>query len=133
MIGKRTLTLAALTLSLAGCQPAPPSYVENANALIAKQISAISLQTAQCKFAQDGHYWISACSLGTAHTAPVFALLEQEGVMQANDNLAIAVVPLNEQARLLSQDPRFTIPVMQRRIPVDADKAFNRLFAQSSP
>ncbi|WP_171453843.1 hypothetical protein [Serratia marcescens] len=132
MIGKRTLTLAALTLSLAGCQPAPPSYVENANALIAKQISAISPQTAQCKFTQDGHYWISACSLGNARDTPVFALFEQEGVMQANDNLAIAVVPLNEQARHLSQDPRFTIPVMQRRIPVDAEKAFKRLFAQPS-
>ncbi|HGM4928150.1 TPA: hypothetical protein ACXJEC_005405 [Serratia marcescens] len=132
MIGKRTLTLAALTFSLAACQPATPSYVKNANALIAKQISAISPQTAQCKFAQDGHYWISVCSLGNIHNAPVFALFEQEGVMQANDNLAIAVVPLNEQARHLSQDPRFTIPVMQRRIPVDADKAFNRLFAQPS-
>lgn len=132
MMGKRTLTLAALTLSLAGCQPAPPSYVENANALIAKQISAIGPQAAQCKFAQDGDYWISACSLGNARDTPVFALFEQEGVMQANDNLAIAVVPLNEQARHLSQDSRFTIPVMQRRIPVDAEKAFKRLFAQPS-
>ena len=132
MMGKRTLMLTALTLSLAACQPAPPSYVENANALIAKQISAIGPQAVQCKFAQDGDYWISACSLGNARHAPVFALFEQEGVMQANDNLAIAVVPLNEQARHLSQDPRFTIPVMQRRIPVDADQAFNRLFAQPS-
>ncbi|CAI0879783.1 hypothetical protein BMF90_16675 [Serratia sp. OLHL2] len=132
MMGKRTLMLTALTLSLAGCQPAPPSYVENANALIAKQISAIGPQAAQCKFAQDGDYWISACSLGNARDAPVFALFEQEGVMQANDNLAIAVVPLNEQARHFVRDPRFTIPVMQRRIPVDADQAFNRLFAQPS-
>lgn len=127
MIYKKTMALAALAISLTGCQPTPPSYVSNANALLEKQITHIAGEKAKCQYTSKNGFWLSACSSSGTHASPLFALFEPEGVMQASDNLAIFVTPVNEDARYFTQQPGFTIPVTTRKIPVNADAVINSL------
>ncbi|AGO54847.1 hypothetical protein ALQ63_00137 [Serratia plymuthica] len=127
MIYKKTVALVAFAISLTGCQPTPPSYVSNANALLEKQITRIAGEDTHCKYTSKNGFWFSACSSPDTHASPVFALFEPEGVMQASDNLAIFVTPVNDDARYFTQQPGFTIPVTTRKIPVNADAVINSL------
>jgi len=123
----KIMASAAFIASLAGCQPTPPSFVKNANALLEKQISQIANDKAHCQYTSNSGFWLSACSLSGSHPTPLFALLEPEGVMQANDNLAIFVVSINDDARHFAKQPGFTIPVTVRKMPIDADKVIKSL------
>ncbi|CAI1592178.1 hypothetical protein [Serratia proteamaculans] len=131
MTFNRVMAVAALITSLAGCQPTPPSYVTNANTLLEKQISKISGEKTKCQYTRNSGFWLSACSFRSTHSVPLFALLEPEGIMQANDNLAIFVAPVNSDARHFSQQPGFTIPVTTRKIPVNIDEVIKSLPAAS--
>ncbi|HEJ7039604.1 hypothetical protein [Serratia liquefaciens] len=127
MIHKKSITLAFFALSLTGCQPTPPSYVPKANALLEKQITKIAGERVMCQFTYKSGFWFSACTSRAPHASPLFALFEPEGVMQASDNLAIFVTPVNNDARYYTLQSEFTIPATTRKIPVNADEVINSL------